>query len=145
MANALCNHCTVAWVTRPERPKGAKDKVKQARRAQRGPQARSLVMLYCLSNGLWWWQQYWLLWYCMFRIVCQCLHPLCLFYSGSMQQRYKNIKKGQHKYDKRTTYVWQKDNTNMTNGQNKYDRRTTQIWRKDKSNMTEEQYKYDKR
>ena len=33
-----------AWVTRPERPKGAKDEVKQARRAQsqpEGPQARS--------------------------------------------------------------------------------------------------------
>ena len=33
-----------AWVTRPERPKGAKDEVKQARRAQsrpKGPQARS--------------------------------------------------------------------------------------------------------
>ena len=32
------------WVTRPERPKGAKDEVKQARRAQsrpEGPQARS--------------------------------------------------------------------------------------------------------
>ena len=35
---------TSAWVTRPERPKGAKDEVKQARRAQsrpEGPQARS--------------------------------------------------------------------------------------------------------
>ena len=35
---------TAAWVTRPERPKGAKDEVKQARRAQsrpEGPQARS--------------------------------------------------------------------------------------------------------
>ena len=26
------NHSTVAWVTRPERPKGVKDVVKQARR-----------------------------------------------------------------------------------------------------------------
>ena len=37
-------YCNVAWVTRPERPKGAKDDVKQARRAQsrpEGPQARS--------------------------------------------------------------------------------------------------------
>ena len=44
MANALSKHCTVAWVTRPERPKGAKDEVKQARRAQsrpEGPEARS--------------------------------------------------------------------------------------------------------
>ena len=32
-SNALSNHCTVVWVTRPERPKGVKDKVKQARRA----------------------------------------------------------------------------------------------------------------
>merc|ERR1712037_737759 len=35
---------TAAWVTRPERPKGGKDEVKQARRAQsrpEGPQARS--------------------------------------------------------------------------------------------------------
>ena len=31
--NALSNHCTVAWVTRPERLKGMKDEVKQARRA----------------------------------------------------------------------------------------------------------------
>ena len=34
----------VAWVTRPERPKGVKDEVKQARRAQsrpEGPQTRS--------------------------------------------------------------------------------------------------------
>ena len=30
MANALSNHCTIAWVTRPERLKGAKDEVKQA-------------------------------------------------------------------------------------------------------------------
>ena len=27
------HHCTVAWVTRPERPKGAKDEAKPARRA----------------------------------------------------------------------------------------------------------------
>merc|ERR1712051_807166 len=36
--------CVHAWVTRPESPKGAKDEVKQARRAQsrpEGPQARS--------------------------------------------------------------------------------------------------------
>ena len=29
--------CIVAWVTRPERPKGVKDEVKQARRAKSGP------------------------------------------------------------------------------------------------------------
>ena len=29
----LSNDCIVAWVTRPERPKGAKDKVKPAQRA----------------------------------------------------------------------------------------------------------------
>merc|ERR550532_503239 len=37
-------NCTVAWVTRPERPKGVKDVIKQARRAQsrpEGPQPRS--------------------------------------------------------------------------------------------------------
>ena len=33
-SNALSHHCTVAWVTRPERPKGVKVKVKQAQRAQ---------------------------------------------------------------------------------------------------------------
>ena len=36
--------CTDAWVTRPERPKGVKDVIKQARRAQsrpEGPQPRS--------------------------------------------------------------------------------------------------------
>ena len=36
--------CNGAWVTRPERPKGAKDEVKEARRAKRrpeGPQTRS--------------------------------------------------------------------------------------------------------
>ena len=39
-----CIMDTSAWVTRPECPKGAKDEVKQARRAQsrpEGPQARS--------------------------------------------------------------------------------------------------------
>ena len=34
-ANALSNHCTVAWVTRPDRPKGVKDEVKWTRRAPR--------------------------------------------------------------------------------------------------------------
>ena len=29
----LSHHCTGAWVTRPERPKGAKDEVKPAQRA----------------------------------------------------------------------------------------------------------------
>ena len=29
----LSHHCTVAWVTRPERPNGVKDVIKQARRA----------------------------------------------------------------------------------------------------------------
>ena len=32
-SNELSHHCTVAWVTRPERPKGVKDVIKQARRA----------------------------------------------------------------------------------------------------------------
>ena len=32
-SNTISNHCTVAWVKRPERPKGVKDEVKQARRA----------------------------------------------------------------------------------------------------------------
>ena len=32
-ANALSYDRTVAWVTRPERPKGAMDEVKQAQRA----------------------------------------------------------------------------------------------------------------
>ena len=32
-SNALSDHCTIAWVTRPERPKNVKDEVKQARRA----------------------------------------------------------------------------------------------------------------
>ena len=34
----LSHHCTVAWVTRPERPKGVKDVIKQARRAQSRPE-----------------------------------------------------------------------------------------------------------
>ena len=33
VSNALSNHCTFAWVTRPERPKDVKDEVKQAQRA----------------------------------------------------------------------------------------------------------------
>ena len=37
-SNALSHHCTVAWVTRPERPKGVKDVVKQARRAPNQPE-----------------------------------------------------------------------------------------------------------
>ena len=36
-SNALFNHCTVAWVTRPERPQGVKDEVKQARSRPDGP------------------------------------------------------------------------------------------------------------
>ena len=32
-SNALSNHCTVAWVTRPERSNDVKDVVKKARRA----------------------------------------------------------------------------------------------------------------
>ena len=31
----------MAWVARPERPKGAKDEVKQAQSRPEGPQARS--------------------------------------------------------------------------------------------------------
>ena len=45
----LSYHCNVAWVTRPERPKGVKDVIKQARRAQsrpEGPQPRLLVAIY---------------------------------------------------------------------------------------------------
>ena len=40
----LFHHCTVAWVTRPERQKAVKDVIKQTRRAQsrpEGPQPRS--------------------------------------------------------------------------------------------------------
>ena len=37
-SNALCHHCTDAWVTRPERPKGVKDVIKQTRRAQSRPE-----------------------------------------------------------------------------------------------------------
>ena len=33
-SNALSNDCTTAWVTWPERPKGMKDVIEQARRAQ---------------------------------------------------------------------------------------------------------------
>ena len=33
-----CELSTVAWVTRPECPKGAKDEVKEARRAKRRPE-----------------------------------------------------------------------------------------------------------
>ena len=33
MPTTLSNVCIVTWVTRPERPKGAKDEVKEARRA----------------------------------------------------------------------------------------------------------------
>ena len=39
-----CIMDTSAWVTRPERPKGAKDEVKEAQRAKsrpEGPQTRS--------------------------------------------------------------------------------------------------------
>ena len=32
--NTLSHHCTDAWVTQPERPKGVKDVVKQAQRAE---------------------------------------------------------------------------------------------------------------
>ena len=38
------SRCNGVWVTRPERPKGVKDVIKQARRAKsrpEGPQARS--------------------------------------------------------------------------------------------------------
>ena len=37
-SNALSHHCTDAWVTRPQRPKGVKDVIKQGRRAQRPPE-----------------------------------------------------------------------------------------------------------
>ena len=42
MANALSNDRIVTWVTRPERPKGAKDKVKQARRANASPMEHTI-------------------------------------------------------------------------------------------------------
>ena len=42
MANTLSNHCTVAWVTRPEHPKGAEDEVKQAQGPKVGPKDRKL-------------------------------------------------------------------------------------------------------
>ena len=42
MVIALSNHCTVAWVTRPEWPKGAKDEVKQALGPNAGPKGRKL-------------------------------------------------------------------------------------------------------
>ena len=32
-SNALSHHCTVAWVTRPQRPQGVKDVIMQVRRA----------------------------------------------------------------------------------------------------------------
>ena len=35
--NALSHHCTVVWVTLPERLKGVKDIIKQAQRVQSGP------------------------------------------------------------------------------------------------------------
>ena len=41
-ANPLSNHCTVVWVTRPERQKGAKDEVKQAEGPKAGPKGRKL-------------------------------------------------------------------------------------------------------
>ena len=45
MANALSNHCTVAWVTRPERPKGVKHVIKQAQRAQVGAPSSKRIMM----------------------------------------------------------------------------------------------------
>ena len=45
-SNALSHRCTDAWVTRPQRPKGVKDVIKQARRAQsrpEGPQHRTSI------------------------------------------------------------------------------------------------------
>ena len=44
MSNALFHHCTDAWVTRRERPKGAKDEVKQAQSRPEGPPARSRAL-----------------------------------------------------------------------------------------------------
>ena len=42
LLDAPSHHCTVAWVTRPERPKGAKDEVKQALGPNAGPKGRKL-------------------------------------------------------------------------------------------------------
>ena len=54
-SNALSHHCTVAWVTRPERPKGVRDEVKQAWRAtsqKSGPNGapRLPVDWYCFGD-----------------------------------------------------------------------------------------------
>ena len=54
-SNALSHHCTDAWVTRPERPKGVKDVIKQAGRAQsrpegRQPRSRRLLVYYNFLN-----------------------------------------------------------------------------------------------
>ena len=55
--NDTCIMDTYAWVTRPVRPKSAKDEVKQAQRVQSRPEglpARSCktsILEYCMSNG----------------------------------------------------------------------------------------------
>ena len=47
----LFHHCTVAWVTRPERPKGAKDEVKQAQRAKSRPEV-IFIYIYQIAQFL---------------------------------------------------------------------------------------------
>ena len=46
----LSHHCTVAWVTRPERPKGVKDVIKQARRAAAQKSGPGGYILYFLGT-----------------------------------------------------------------------------------------------
>ena len=45
-----CIMDTSAWVTRPERPKGAKDEVKEARRAKRRPELIFPTVKYTNTN-----------------------------------------------------------------------------------------------
>ena len=91
-ANALSNHCIVAWVTRPERPKGAKDEVKQARRAASSKTSRLLVYFfwYTISYANWCtfvWCKYWEVGKYLdplletISAVSKTLHPNLLFFS----------------------------------------------------------------
>ena len=53
-SNALSHHCTVAWVTRPERPKGVKEGIKQAQsNLEVGPRrAPRLLVFFNFSYAL---------------------------------------------------------------------------------------------
>ena len=42
----LSHYCTVAWVTRPERPKGVKDVIKQAEGPQQASTSSIIYILY---------------------------------------------------------------------------------------------------